>query len=72
MIFTGSGGVKRQIELPEPRDRLGQAVLKGRFAAVRDEAALSRHLRQLNLQVRQRLGYPRLVHAATADPIIGP
>ena len=42
-------------------DRLGQAVLQGEFTARRDEKAIGPVLRQLNLLVRERLGFARLV-----------
>lgn len=44
-------------------DRLGEAQLKGRFTAQRDDDAASRALRRLNVLVSERLGYPRLVKA---------
>lgn len=42
-------------------DLLGKAELKGGFTAIRDEAAKQRLLHRLNVLVRERLGYPRLV-----------
>ncbi len=44
-------------------DLLGQASIKGGFQAKRDELALNRTVRQLNVMIGQRLGYPRLVCA---------
>jgi hypothetical protein len=42
-------------------DRLGQAVLKGKFQARRDELALEPVLHRLNVLIQNQLGYPRLV-----------
>lgn len=50
---------------PGFNDLLGQAVLTGEVAAVRDDAAVARLLHQLNTRVTEHLGYPRLV---TAQP----
>ena len=44
-------------------DLLGQAVLEGKFTARLDSAGLEQALRQLRTNVRQRLGYPRMVRA---------
>ncbi|MEM8739647.1 MAG: hypothetical protein AAGG38_14385 [Planctomycetota bacterium] len=44
-------------------DRLGRAVLAGRFTAGRDDAGVTELLHRLNQQVEERLGYPRLVRA---------
>lgn len=46
-------------------DLLGQAVARGDFTARRDDAAVGDMLRRLNVLVRDKLGYPRLV---SADP----
>lgn len=43
------------------QDLLGQAILEGNFSARRDDAAISQMVRRLNLIIRERLGYPRLV-----------
>lgn len=48
-------------------DDLGQALLIGSFRAVRDEAALERALRDLNRNIRRRLGFPRLVEIRVAQ-----
>ena len=45
------------------QDLLGPALLEGEFKARHDSAALAEALRQLNMHIRQRLGYPRLVRA---------
>jgi hypothetical protein len=45
-------------------DLLGQAVLKGSFAAKRDDLAVAEALRRLDGMVRERLGYPRFVDAS--------
>lgn len=45
------------------QDLLGLAVLEGKFKARHDGAALAEALRQLNVNIRRRLGYPRLVRA---------
>lgn len=42
-------------------DLLGKAELKGGFTAVRDDVAKEQLLQRLNVLVRERLGYPRLV-----------
>lgn len=42
-------------------DRLGRAVLAGSFTAQRNDAMVTTILRQLNQQIEERLGYPRLV-----------
>lgn len=44
-------------------DLLGQAKLEGHFNARRDDAETQNLVRQLNILVRDRLGYPRLVMA---------
>jgi hypothetical protein len=44
-------------------DLLGEAILKGRFRAKRDDVALDLALRKLNVRVREALGYPRLVNS---------
>ena len=43
--------------------RLVRGELSGRFTAARDDAAVSEAIRRLNVQVSERLGYPRLVRA---------
>lgn len=48
------------------RDLLGQAMLKGRFSARRDDIETDTALRRLNQLIQERLGYPRLVHADTS------
>jgi len=48
-------------------DLLGQAVLEGRFTAQLDSAALTEALRRLQISIRKRLGYPRMVLADTGD-----
>jgi len=45
------------------QDRLGQAMVKGKFTARRDATAVQQAIRQINVLVRERLGYPRLVDA---------
>lgn len=42
-------------------DRLGRAVLAGSFTAQRNDAMVTTILRELNQQIEERLGYPRLV-----------
>ncbi|MBB6431396.1 hypothetical protein [Algisphaera agarilytica] len=42
-------------------DRLGRAVFAGSFTAQRDDARVTSILRELNQQLEERLGYPRLV-----------
>lgn len=44
-------------------DSLGKAVLRGEVTARRDDAAVHDLLHQLDQQVTERLGYPRLVRA---------
>lgn len=44
-------------------DRLGRAVLAGSFTAERDDARVTSILRELNQQLEERLGYPRLVES---------
>ena len=44
-------------------DLLGQAKLEGSFSARRNDAETLHLVRQLNILVRERLGYPRLVMA---------
>jgi hypothetical protein len=51
-------------------DRLGRAVLAGRFTARRDDAAVAVILRGLNQNVTDRLGYPRLVRSLDASPAL--
>ena len=48
-------------------DRLGLATATGEFLAQRDDLGAQRLLRQLRLQVHQRLGYPKLV-LSTSSP----
>lgn len=52
-------------------DLLGQAVIKGSFTVRRDDAAMERLRHRVNLMIRERLGYPRLVDAqpATLDAL---
>ena len=47
---------------------LGQAVIQGDFTVRRDDAAMERLRHRVNLMIRQRLGYPRLVDAQSAAP----
>ena len=42
-------------------DLLGQAILRGRFTAARDQAAVSRLVHQLNAATNTRLDYPSMV-----------
>ncbi|MCE9592310.1 MAG: hypothetical protein K8S99_17525 [Planctomycetes bacterium] len=49
-------------------DRLGQAMVKGGFSARRDDPAVQQSIRRLNIMVRERLGYPRLVDQTNPDP----
>ncbi len=42
-------------------DLLGNAALSGRFTVTRDDVAVEQALHQLRIQLRNRLGYPRLV-----------
>jgi hypothetical protein len=44
------------------RDLLGQSILRGQMTATKDEARVSELLHQLNVEVNNALGYPRLVH----------
>lgn len=48
-------------------DLLGQAVLKGAFAARRDDLGVQETLRRLDNMVRERLGYPRFVEAPSTS-----
>lgn len=43
------------------KDLLGQSSLKGSFTARRDSMKVQQLLKQLNLRVSERLGYPRLI-----------
>jgi hypothetical protein len=52
-------------------DLLGQAMVKGGIAANRDDAAVSEKLRKLNVLLRQKLGYPRMVEKAPDSPDFG-
>jgi len=45
------------------KDLLGQSRITGSFTARRDDAKVNTLLRQLNIRVTDRLGYPRLVRA---------
>ncbi len=49
-------------------DLLGQASLRGKLAAKRDDLATDRAIRRLNRVLRQRLGYPRLVNGPIELP----
>ena len=51
-------------------DRLGRAVLAGSFTAQRNDAKVTRVLRELNQELEQRLGYPRLVMAEPASYVL--
>jgi hypothetical protein len=51
-------------------DVLGRASVTGSFGATRDDAAVRRAIRRLQVLLRQRLGYPRLVDDADAKPVI--
>ncbi|MCX5658845.1 MAG: hypothetical protein NTW19_03885 [Planctomycetota bacterium] len=51
---------------PGFEDLLGQAAVKGGLTARRDDAAVEEALRKLNVLIRQKLGYPRLVEAGAA------
>lgn len=51
------------------KDLLGQSTLRGSFTARRDDARVGDLLRQLNVKVSDRLGYPRLVDGADSRPI---
>ncbi|MEM9420403.1 MAG: hypothetical protein AAGA25_15345, partial [Planctomycetota bacterium] len=42
-------------------DRLGRAIFAGSFTAQRDDARVTTILREVNQQLEERLGYPRLV-----------
>jgi hypothetical protein len=46
-------------------DLLGQAILKGKFVARRDDAGTIEAVRMLNSRVSACLGYPRVVKSAT-------
>lgn len=46
-------------------DRLGRAVLAGSFTAQRNDARVTKILRELNQMIEQRLGYPRLVEMSS-------
>lgn len=48
-------------------DELGAAEVKGRFTVRRDDQAIHQLLHGLNVEIRQRLGYPRLVRSDAAD-----
>lgn len=50
------------------KDLLGQAKLTGSFAVRRDDAGTLGAIRRLELMVRQRLGYPRLVERDGGSP----
>lgn len=49
-------------------DRLGRAVLAGSFTAQRNDAMVTTILRELNQQIEERLGYPRLVNQSRHKP----
>lgn len=49
-------------------DRLGLATATGEFLAQRDDLGAQRLLRQLRLQIHERLGYPKLVWADEPRP----
>ena len=51
------------------KDLLGQSTLRGSFTARRDDARVGDLLRQLNVKVSDRLGYPRLVDGTDSRPI---
>lgn len=51
---------------PGFEDLLGQAAVKGGLTARRDDAAVEETLRKLNVLIRQKVGYPRLVEASPA------
>ena len=48
------------------KDLLGQSTLRGSFTADRDSIKVQQLLKRLNLQVSDRLGYPRLVDGGQA------
>ena len=50
-------------------DLLGPSILQGGFTAVRDDMGVERAMRRLNRQLREQLGYPRMVEATpTSTP----
>jgi len=49
-------------------DRLGRAVATGSFAAQRDDGKTRRMLRDVQVYLRQQLGYPRFVMNTTPTP----
>lgn len=53
-------------------DRLGQAAVRGGLTARRDDVAVEATLRKLNVMIRQKLGYPRLVLAPVVSERANP
>ncbi len=51
------------------KDLLGQSTLRGSFTAERDSVKVQQLLKRLNLQVSERLGYPRLVGEQASDVV---
>lgn len=48
-------------------DLLGPSLLEGGFTALRDDVGVDRAMRAINSQLREQLGYPRMVDAGATD-----
>lgn len=53
------------------QDLLGQALLRGSIRVHRDDTGVSSGIRTLNVLLRDRLGYPRVIDAGSTEKIAG-
>lgn len=53
------------------QDLLGQALLRGSIRVHRDDTGVSNGIRRLNVMLRERLGYPRVIDAGSSEKIAG-
>lgn len=60
-VWEATLRLQPQDATPNFTDNLGAAILDGAFTVKRDEAQVNRLIRQLNVEIRSRLGHPRLV-----------
>lgn len=53
------------------QDLLGQALLRGSIRVHRDDTGVSAGIRKLNVLLRDRLGYPRVIDAGADEKLAG-
>jgi len=58
-----NGNMQLTANTPSFADRLVQAAIEGRFVTRRDDALVEVALRNINIMIRDRLGYPVMVMA---------